>query len=36
MHEAKVQELPVVNQDKRLLGKANFAKIKEEKRKEGS
>jgi CBS domain-containing protein len=36
MHEAKVQELPVVNQDKRLLGKANLAKIKEEKRKEGS
>jgi CBS domain-containing protein len=32
MREAKVQEVPVLNQDKRLLGKANLGKIKEEKR----
>ena len=36
MREAKVQEVPVVNRDKRLLGKANLRKIKEKKPKEGS
>ena len=36
MREAKVQELPVVNHDKRLLGKTNLGNIKEEKRKEES
>ena len=33
MRKAKMQELPVVNRDKRLLGKTNLGKIEEEKRK---
>ena len=35
MREAKVQEVPVVNRDKHLLGKTHLGKIEEEKRKEG-